>query len=409
MPGPAKEVGGARFSESARRIARLLAFSAAAWAGLAAGQERPIVVGVVVSQSGAHAEMASGYGKGLSLWAEGVNAAGGLLGRRVELRLLDDSSEALRAGALYKQLIAEDKADLLVGPYGSAATLMGAAEAESARRVMVNGAGPSRAVHKRSPRYVFQTAVPYSSFGAGVLEVAQEQGYRNVFIVARDDPVAREMADAAREQARKLGFTAPDVELFRGGATDFLPLLAKAKAMQADAWIAFGEARDAGEMLKTFKKQDYAPRLFFARDASNPALMKRVGQDAEFALGDREYDARFTTSGNEAFVRAFQAKYSRAPDTAAAEGYAAGMVLAEAVRRAGTIDPQKLRASLASLTMETVLGDYKVDPLTGEQIATRPALTQILVGRVQIVWPGPRRTAKLVLPYPQWRERKLLK
>jgi hypothetical protein len=56
-----------------------------------------------------------------------------------------------------------------------------------------------------------------------------------------------------------------------------------------------------------------------------------------------------------------------------------------------------------------VLGDFKVDPATGEQIATKPALVQILKGRPEIVWPRSLQTAKPVLPYPPWSERRLLK
>jgi branched-chain amino acid transport system substrate-binding protein len=52
----------------------------------------PVVVGAVVSQSGPHADLAADYRKALLLWQDEVNAAGGLLGRRVELRLLDDGS-----------------------------------------------------------------------------------------------------------------------------------------------------------------------------------------------------------------------------------------------------------------------------------------------------------------------------
>src|SRR5882762_2373425 len=128
--------------------------------------EPPIVVGAVVSQSGMLADLADGYRKGLLVWQDEVNAAGGVLGRNVELRLLDDGSEAARNSALYQQLIRDDKADALIGPYGTAATLMAAAEAEKTRRVMVNGASSSVAVHRRLPRYVCQSAGPYAAFGA---------------------------------------------------------------------------------------------------------------------------------------------------------------------------------------------------------------------------------------------------
>src|SRR5437773_2843278 len=178
--------------------------------------EPPIVVGAVVSQTGMLADLADGYRKGLLVWQDEVNAAGGVRGRNVELRLLDDGSEATRNSALYQQLIRDDKADALIGPYGTAATLMAAAEAEKTRHVMVDGAGSSVAVHRRLPRYVFPIAVPYVAFGARVLQLAREQGYRSLLVLARDDMVSQEMAEAARESALKQGFTVGPVETYGG-------------------------------------------------------------------------------------------------------------------------------------------------------------------------------------------------
>jgi branched-chain amino acid transport system substrate-binding protein len=368
----------------------------------------PLIVGAVVSETGIHAGLAADYRKALLLWQDEINAAGGLLGRRVELRLLDDASEAIKAGTLYQQLI-RDKADALIGPYGTAASLMAAAEAESARRVLVNGAGWSREVHKRAPRFIFQAAVPYDAYGAGVLEVAKEQGYRNLFILGRDDPASREMAVGAHAAAVKLGLSPGEVDVYGGGIEDFAPFVERARATQADAWIAFGEVRDAADMVKTFKRLGYAPRLFFARGVASAKFVSLVGQDAEFALGALGYDPRFATPENEKFVKAFTARWSAPPGVAGAEGYAAASVLAEGLRRARTADQDKLRAALAALSSTTVLGEFKVNPASGEQTATKPALVQILRGRAEVVWPPSLETAKPVLPYPPWSERRLLK
>ena len=389
-------------------ITRLALLLVAALGGSALAQGT-IVVGAVISQTGPHAEQAADYLKGLSLWRDEHNEAGGMLGRKVELRILDDGSEAIRNGSLYLQLMREDKADLLVGPYGTAATMMGSVEAESARRVFINGAGPSRTVHKRSPRYVFQTAVPYNAYGAGVLQIARDEGHKRIFLAARDDPASREMAEGAKEAAGRLGLVAGDIDLYAGGADDFLPQLRKAQAAQADAWIVFGEVRDAAEMIKTLRKSGHAPRFFFVRGASDPDLKSDVGQDAELALGARAYDVRLNTPGNRKFVQAFSAKFGSPPGLAAAEGYAAGTVLAEAVQRAGTLDQAKLRAALATLTTHTVLGEHKVDPLTGEQVAAQASVTQIINGRVELVWPASGATAQRVAPYPQWSERRILR
>ena len=367
------------------------------------GQPPPIIVGAAVSQTGALADLAADYRKALLLWQDEVNAAGGLLGRRVELRLLDDESDARRSGDLYAELI-RGKADLLIGPYGSAATLMASAQAERAGRVLINGAGPSLAVHKRSLRYVFQSTMPNSAYGVGVLEVTKAAGLTSAFILARDDHTVQEMAESTRERAMKLGIDVGDVQTYGAGDSNFASSINKGSA---DAWIVFGEPRDSADILRSLKKLAYAPRLLFARSAADPRFIRMVGQDAEFALATKEYDPKFRTFGNEQFAAAFEARWSAPPTFAAAQGHAAGTVLAEAVRRTKSLDQAKLRATLAEMETDTVLGGYKVDPETGEQRAARPAVVQIQRGKPQVVWPEWLQSSTLQ-PYPPWSERKLL-
>jgi branched-chain amino acid transport system substrate-binding protein len=385
-----------------------LAFLALATLLAAAGAQAqaPFVVGAAVSQTGAHADLAAEYARGLELWRDQVNLAGGLLGRPVELRILDDGSDASRAKALYARLI-QEKADVLVGPYGTAATLVAAAEAEAAQRILINGAGWSRVIHNRSPRYVFQSAVPYGAYGGPVLELARGAGLKRAVILARDDPGATEMAAAAATQAKRLGIQAGEVQPFAGTTQDFVPLVKRAAATAPEAWIVYGETRDAAEIVKAFRKLGYAPKLLFVRGAADPRLLDMLGQDAEYAMGAVAFHPR--AAGVEAFVRAFEAKWDQRPGVPAAEGYAAGTVLAEGVRRAGTSESRALRSALGSLQTTTVLGPYKADPATGEQIAAQPVVVQVMLGRYQVVAPSGRASAQAVLPYPAWEDRQLLK
>jgi branched-chain amino acid transport system substrate-binding protein len=366
---------------------------------VALAQDLPIVVGVVISQTGAHAELAADYARGIELWRDQANASGGLLGRRVELRLLDDASQAVRTREMYLRLMREDKADLLIGPYGSAATLVAAAETERARRVLINGAGPASVVHSHSPKYLFQSGLPYAAYGAGALQIAAEAGYRRLFIVARDDTASREMAQALHSAAAQ-EFVVNDVVLYKPGTLDFASQVAKARAVEAEAWIAFGDVRDAAEMVKTFKRLDYAPQLFFARGASHPRFIALLGQDAEFSLGAVDFDPRLGAAARE-FAKAYAAKWTVPPGLAAAEGYAAGTVLAAAVRQAGTLEQGNLRKTLAALEIPTVLGPYKVAPENGVQIGAKPVVVQIRKGRPEAGTP--------LLPYPQWNERTLIR
>ncbi len=373
-------------------------------------QARPVVVGAAVAQTGQLADLAAGYRKALLLWQDEVNAAGGLLGRHVELTLIDDRSEAITAERLYERLMRERHADLLIGPFGSAASRGAAAAADRARRVLINATGATQSVLRAGHRYAFQVAAPYAVYGTGVLAVARQAGYRRLFILARDDPASREMAMHTVAQADRQGMDAGALgaHIYASGLSDFEPLVAMAKSARAQAWIAFGEATDAAEMVKTFKRLGYAPPLFFAQGAADPSFITAVGQDAERVIGLSGYEPSFATAGNAGFVKAFEARWSSPPGLAAAQGYAACEVLEDAVKHAGSFDQERLRETLATLTTETVLGGYKLDAASGEQLGARPALLQILKGQREVVWPDALATAMWQLPYPGWRQRVLL-
>ncbi len=131
--------------------------------GLARAQA-PVTVGVVMPQSGILADIAADLRKSLLLWQEDVNAGGGLLGRHVELRLLDDRSEASEVSKLYEGLILEHKADLLIGPLGSAASLGAAAVSSSTPPApRVRCTGPACVMCSRPPRRSPPTASARSS------------------------------------------------------------------------------------------------------------------------------------------------------------------------------------------------------------------------------------------------------
>ena len=235
---------------------------------------------------------------------------------------------------------------------------------------MVNGAGPAAVVHSRPGRYVFQTSVPYAVYGLDVLRVANSAELSKLYILARDDVASREMAEATRNAALN-GFAPGEVELYRPGTVDFTLQVARARAAQADAWIAFGDVRDAAEMVKTFKRLDYAPKLFFANAVSHPRYIALLGQDAEFSLGVVDFDPRLGDEARE-FARAYTARWKVPPQLTAAEGYVAGTVLAAALRSAGRLDQERLRAALAELELPTALGGYRVSPENGAQIGFKP-------------------------------------
>ena len=379
-----------------RALVCLLAIAAApAWA-------QPLVVGAVLPQTGQLADLAADMQKALQLWQENRNAEGGLLGRRIELKILDDGSEASASTRLYEQLIDAERVDLLLGPFGSAATVSAAAVVERRRRVLVNVTGVTGNTQRAGTRYVFQVPAPAAEYGAGALAVVKAAGYQRVHVVARNDPGAREAAARFVAQANAAGLEAPAVE---PAAVGQIPVqIAKARSRDAQAWIAFGQPEDAADMIKAFKRIGYAPWIFLAQGAAEPRFIALVGRDAEFTLGISPYEPRFRTRGNDAFVQAWRKRWPADPGTVAATSYAAALVLEAGVRKAQGVDTERLRAALAALELDTPIGPYRVDA-DGMQVGAKPAIVQILGGKREIVWPEALATAKWRLPYPRWDER----
>jgi len=273
--------------------------------------------------------------------------------------------------------------------------------------VMVNGAGPARVMHEGPSRFVFQTGSGNAHRGEGVLQVARKAGLTRLYIVARQDFASQEIAEATRIAAVAQGFTVPEVESYSAYTLDFIPYVDRALRLKAQAWIAIAEARDAADMVKTFRKTGFTPQLFYARRAAEPAFIAAVGQDAEFTLAEIDYDPGSKRPANAEFVKAYTARWSAAPGLAAAEGYGAASVLGEAVRRAGSLESEKLRATLSKLQTETPLGAYRVGP-NGEQLGMVPAVAQIQRGKPQIVWPAELQSAAPLQPYLPWKERQLI-
>lgn len=364
-----------------------------------------VVVGASLPLTGYLADLGASQRSGLLLWQEQINAAGGLLGRRVELKVHDDNSDSLRSGEIYARLIREEGAELLIGPLGSAATSMAAAVADRARRVLVNASGVSPALHKRVYRYVFQVPPPSDTTAAGVMPLAAKFGLKSLMIVASDESTAAPLFDQLQGAAAGAGVALrPTAYPPQDTEGNLAPFAAQLRDIGVDAVVTPANARESAELLRGLKAAGFAPKLFVARGAIEPAYIERVGMDAEYSVGYSSYEPRAATAGNAAFVKAYRAKFGVAPDFHAACGWASGKVLEAAVVRAGSFEQEAVRTALLNLQIETPLGAYRVGP-DGEQVGAQPFLVQILKGRREVIWPEAYRSAAPVLPMPEWSRR----
>jgi branched-chain amino acid transport system substrate-binding protein len=365
-------------------------------------QEAPILVGAAIPRTGQLDDLGRSYERGLALWVEEVNATGGVLGRRIELRIRDDASDSLNSAPLYAKLLDEDRVDILMGPVGTAATVPAIALAEERRRVLINATGTAASALKRENRWAFQVPAAVAEHGAHIWPLVLHAGAKLPLLIVKDETG---VGQRLRDEAERLRLKYYSADTLAG---DYEQLAAQARTAGIDAVIVVAPPADAAEVVKAMKKTGFAPRIFVATSAMHSEFTRIIGQDAEFAIGVSPYAPAQRTPGNAAFAKAYREKHDALPDFFAACGYAAGKLLEAGLREAGAVDQEKLRAALMRVRVDTPLGAHAAGK-DGAQAGARPALLQLQRGRREIVWPESVATAKPVVPYPAWDARKRLR
>jgi branched-chain amino acid transport system substrate-binding protein len=365
----------------------------------------PVRIGVALSQTGNLADSAAPYFKGLDLWREQANARGGLAGRPIEFVVYDDRSDPATAARLYERLITSDKVDFVISSLGSATAATGSAVAEKHKMLMINGGGAAEAIQQRGFKYVFQTAARISSYADGVIPLIEKYHVKTLALVSRDYAAARDISKAIKESLNGHDVRVVMDEYFPAGTADFSSQIAKGQQLQPDLWIGLLYPSEAIETVRQFHSMNYMPKLFIANGVSQDDFIAAAGKDAEDALGMSLYEPSLPSEGNKDFVKTYHEKYSSDPGYYAAFGFVAGTVLEAAVKKAGSIDTEKVRDVLTTLKLGTVMGKHEVDPTTYMQIGVRGLVVQVQNGKREVVWPEEFKTAEPKLPIPAWDKR----
>jgi len=389
-----------------RKLVLAATMAATAFAvSTAANAGEPVRIGVALSQTGNLADSAAPYFKGLDLWREQANARGGLATRPIEFVVYDDRSDPATAARLYERLITSDKVDFVISSLGSATAATGSAVAEKHKVVMINGGGAAEAIQQRGFQYVFQTAARISSYADGVLPLIEKYHVKTLALVSRDYAAARDISKAIKETINGHDVKVVMDEYFPAGTADFSSQIAKGQQLQPDLWVGLLYPSEAIETVRQFHSMNYMPKLFIANGVSQDDFIAAAGKDADYALGMSLYEPSLPSEGNKDFVKTYHEKYNSDPGYYAAFGFVAGTVLEAAVKKAGSIDTEKVREVLTTLKLGTVMGKHEVDPKTYMQIGVRGLVVQVQNGKREVVWPEEFKTAEPKLPIPAWDKR----
>ncbi len=386
----------------------VFAFSFSAYA------ENVIKLGCAISFTGSKSRTGKLYVDSYKFAVDKVNEMGGVnvngKNYKFELVFYDDKSDPTESARLVEKLITVDKVDFLLGPYSSGITIPSSIVARRYRIPMIEGGGASSKIFDKGNKYIFGTLPRAGDYFRSTLEFLTKQDPRpeKIAILYADDKFDVSVGEGAKAIAEEMGFEVVEFEKYSEGASDFTSAITKAKKAGAEATLVAGHTEEAINFIQQSKELNYSPNLLALTVGPSEAdFRKALGKDANYIYGVASWSAEMNFEGTlfedtQAFVKQFTDKFGYDPDYHNASGVADVAIYKDAVERANSLDPQKVRDAVAATSgLKTIYGP--VDFMDNGQIIGSSVVLQILDGKVRQVYPASGYDA--VYPMPEWDKR----
>lgn len=374
------------------------------------GDDDPIVIGISLPLTGDFSEPGKGVQRGYEAWAQMVNEDGGLLGRQVELKILDDQSNADRVVADYEALIAKDEVDLVFGPFSTRLVVPSARIAQEYGMLFVEPAGAAAEVFEQGFDNLFYAAPAiaddhYNHLAEHILAMPEAERPTTVAVASMDDPFAQGTAYGLRDKLAEGGLEVLVDEVYPPNTTDFSPIAAKIADSGADVVIGGTQYQDAVNLIVALQQLNYQPQLAaFSTAPTNPEFSEAIGSKTEGILSPTGYTPEAAWPSNVDFVERYTEIHGNPPGEDEANAFTTGQVVAAAVEAVGCAEQgdcqQQLIDWLRDNEVETVVGPLSWDA-TGKPQGAH-LMQQYVDGKIAIVLPEAAAEAAPVFPKPEW-------
>ena len=401
--------------------AGVIALALALWVGSGsiAEAQKPIRIGASASKTGTYAALGQNQLRGYHLCVKHTNEKGGVLGRKLELLVEDDHSDAAAAIRIYERLITQDKVDLVFSPYGTPITDPVADVTEKYKMPLVSPIAAASSMYKKGRKFIFMLPSPGEVYLEGLIDLAARHGLKTIALINEDTLFPKTAVKGARDLARRKGLQLVFAEAYPKGTTDFSAILTRVRAANPDVLGAATFFEDAVAISRQMKELDVSPRMYGVTvGGALPRFYELLGRTAEFVYGASPWEPELVTlragglipvarqyPGAKDFVESHTKQYPGADlSYHTAAGYGSCQILVDAIRRAGSLDAGKIRNAILKMDLNTVYGGFKVDE-DGFQIAHKIVTIQWQDGKKVVVWPEELAPGKPRFPTPPWSQR----
>jgi branched-chain amino acid transport system substrate-binding protein len=375
------------------------------------GSDEPMTIGISLPLTGDFSQPGGEAKRGYEVWRDMVNDEGGILGREVKLKIVDDASNQDTIVSDYTKLITQDKVDLVLGTFSSLLNFPASAVAEKQGYVYVEPAGGAPDMFSRGFEYLFfaqPATAPHQAdvFVDYIKSLPEADRPKTAAYPTQDDPFTRPVIESMQQQLEGIGVKTVYSSVYPADTTNFQTIANTLKNKKPDLIAQGAVFEDGVGLVRSLKQLGYNPKALFQTSAPSNAgqYSDGVGEaNTEGVFYTVSWNESATTPLNEEFVTAYGEAYDGAsPAEDAADAFAAAQVLQKAVEEVGEIDQAAIKDYLHSNEVETILGplswNEKGEP-QGDFI-----LAQWQSGKVEVVGPADVATTdSIVYPKPDWK------
>jgi branched-subunit amino acid ABC-type transport system permease component/ABC-type branched-subunit amino acid transport system substrate-binding protein len=370
------------------------------------GTTGPIPVGIISSFTGAEARFGQAHQNGYEMALGEINAAGGVLGRNIELIYHDDTSKADPAMSAVEELAEDARVAAILGAYTSSSTFPATAVADRYQIPMIVPTAVTDEITRQGYQWVFRVCAPAASYGQGMVEFLRDAaGATRLAIVYENTQFGSSVARAAQEWAPRGGIEVVAFEAYDSGATDFTPLLTRVKSENPDAALFVSYLADATLLMRQSKEIDFNPKVFTAGGSgfSLPDFLKGAGETAEYTISITQWTPDAQWPGSREWAAKYRDRYGSEAGYHAVQAYVSLKILTDAITRAGMVNRAAIRDALRTTSMDSIFGPISFDEKG--QNAHPVAITQVLNGKFVTVYPPLAAIRLPVIPTPPWHAR----
>ncbi|WP_326639019.1 branched-chain amino acid ABC transporter substrate-binding protein [Streptosporangium sp. NBC_01755] len=315
----------------------------------AAGKDEPIVLGMLIPQSGSEAATGPYMSNAAQLAIDEINAKGGVLGRKLELKTADDACDAQSAAAGANKLVTEG-IDVSVGGYCSGATLPTLPIFGKAGIPMIIPAANSQELVDQKLKHVFLINGTGSQQAAAAEKWITKQGSRSVALMHDNTSYSKDIA--LRTQAlleAPGGAEAAITEAVTPKESDYSANITNVLAKKPDFVYWTGYFQEGGLIARQLRQAGYKGSIMVGDGSVSPKLVEIAGAEAAEGLYATMTQTPDTLEGAEGWIDAYKKKYGAEPGPYSNQAYDAVRLAAEAVTKAGATDGTKVIAALEAI------------------------------------------------------------